>query len=44
MPKNKRRHKHIKLLKISKQEIDRLEVEYYRRYNLQTKYEHNWII
>ena len=40
----KLRHKHVKLLKITKQEINRLEVEYYRRYNLQTKYEHNWII
>ena len=30
---NKRRHKHIKLLKITKREIEMLEVEYYRRYN-----------
>ena len=44
MNTKKLRHKHVKLLKITKQEIDRLEVEYYRRYNLQTKYEHNWII
>ena len=44
MMSRKLRHKHVKLLKITKQEIDRLEVEYYRRYNLQTKYEHNWII
>jgi hypothetical protein len=42
--KSKRRHKHVKLLKITKYEAERLEVEYYRRYNLQTKYKHNWII
>ena len=33
MMANKRRHKHIKLLKITKREIEMLEVEYYRRYN-----------
>ena len=31
--KNKLRHKHIKLLKITKYEAERLEVEYYRRFN-----------
>ena len=31
--KTKRRHKHIKLLKITKHEAERLEVEYYRRFN-----------
>ena len=30
---NKRRHKHVKLLKITKREIEMLEIEYYRRYN-----------
>jgi hypothetical protein len=31
--KTKRRHKHIKLLKVTKHEIEMFEVEYYRRYN-----------
>jgi len=31
--KNKRRHKHVKLLKITKHEAEMLEVEYYRRFN-----------
>ena len=33
MKVSKRRHKHIKLLKITKYEAERLEVEYYRRFN-----------
>ena len=33
MKSNKRRHKHVKLLKITKCEAERLEVEYYRRFN-----------
>ncbi len=31
--KTKRRHKHVKLLKITKYEAERFEVEYYRRFN-----------
>jgi hypothetical protein len=33
MIQNKRRHKHIKLLKVTKREIEMFETEYYRRYN-----------
>ena len=44
MKNNKRRHEHIKLLKITRQEAVRIENEWFNRYNLQTKYEHNWII
>ena len=42
--KNKLRHKHAKLFKITRQDAERIELEWFRRYNLQTKYEHNWII
>ena len=38
--KTKRRHKHIKLLKITRQEAERMEIEWFRRYN----YELNTII
>jgi hypothetical protein len=31
--KTKRRHKHIKLLKITRQEAERMEIEWFRRYN-----------
>ena len=31
--KNKRRHKHTKLLKITRQEAERVEVEWFRRFN-----------
>ena len=44
MKTRKLRHKHVKLLKITKQDAERIELEWFRRYNLQTKYEHNWII
>ena len=30
--KTKRRHKHIKLLKITRQEAERMEIEWFRRY------------
>ena len=33
MTQSKRRHKHTKLLKITKTEAEMFEVEYYRRYN-----------
>ena len=33
MKTRKLRHKHVKLLKITKYEAERLEVEYYRRFN-----------
>jgi len=31
--KNKRRHKHVKLLKITRQEAERVEIEWFRRFN-----------
>ncbi len=31
--KTKRRHKHVKLLKITRQEAERMEIEWFRRYN-----------
>ena len=31
--KTKRRYKHIKLLKITRQEAERMEIEWFRRYN-----------
>ena len=31
--KTKRRHKHIKLLKITRQDAERIEIEWFRRYN-----------
>ena len=31
--KNKRRHKHVKLLKITRQEAERIEIEWFRRLN-----------
>ena len=33
MKTRKLRHKHVKLLKINKREIEMIETEYYRRYN-----------
>ena len=30
---NKKRHKHVKLLKITKRELEMIEDEWYRRYN-----------
>ena len=44
MNTKKLRHKHVKLLKITRQDAERIELEWFRRYNLQTKYENNWII
>lgn len=29
----KRRHKHIKLFKITRQDAERIEIEWFRRYN-----------
>ena len=37
MKTRKVRHKHIKLLKITRQDAERIEVEWFRRYNLLTK-------
>ena len=33
MTVNKRRHKHIKLFKITRQDAERIEIEWFRRYN-----------
>ena len=33
MKTRKLRHKHIKLLKITKREVEMIETEYYRRFN-----------